>query len=271
MGWRSCGFPRYVPVAERRRKAMAQMGKLRKNGKIIAPVLIEGRQIARTFWGKAWCDHLDKFSDYENRLPRGRTYVRNGSVCHLEIKKSEVSAQVMGSHLYKVKVSVREVSAERWKAIKKNCAGQVASMMDLLRGELSTQVMQVICDRDKGLFPLPREITFECSCPDWAEMCKHVAAVIYGVGARLDENPELLFLLRGVNHEELLGSAQAGGIIDKGRKDGKHKKLSDANLDEVFGIEIAESFRKRGGKPATASSRPRIKGKRKAGSKRHAR
>ncbi len=238
MAW-GYGWRPYVSVAQRRRKAILQMEKLRKKGVEVSPVRIEGRQIARTFWGKAWCEHLEKFSDYENRLPRGRTYVRNGLVCHLDIKKGEVQAKVIGSHLYEVKVKMKTLPGDRWKAMKDRCGGKVASLLDLLRGRLSDRVMEVVTDRDRGLFPLPKEIALDCSCPDWAEMCKHVAGVLYGVGARLDEKPELLFLLRGVNHEELVGSAQAGSVIARGKKGGKHKKLSDGNLEEVFGIEIA--------------------------------
>jgi len=233
-GWRP-----YVPVAERRRKATLQMEKLRKKGKAVSPVRIEGRQIARTFWGKAWCEHLEKFSDYENRLPRGRSYVRNGSVCHLDIRKGEIQAKVAGSRLYNVRVLVELLPADRWEAVKKHCSGKVASLLDLLRGKLSDSVMEVVTHRNRGLFPLPKEIALDCSCPDWADMCKHVAAVLYGVGARLDEKPELLFLLRGVNHEELVGSAQAGSVIAKGRKSDKHKKLAEGNLEEVFGIELS--------------------------------
>ncbi|HBL18611.1 MAG: hypothetical protein A2X36_14960 [Elusimicrobia bacterium GWA2_69_24] len=233
-----------MPVAQRRRKAILQMEKLRKKGAAIAPVRIEGRQIARTFWGKAWCEHLEKFSDYENRLPRGRTYVRNGAVCHLEIRKGEVWAKVMGSHLYEVQVKVKTLPEDRWKTVKERCGGKVASLLDLLRGRLSERVMEVVTDRDSGLFPRPKEISLACSCPDWAEMCKHVAGVLYGVGARLDERPELLFLLRGVDHKELVGSAQAGSVIARGKKGGKHKKLADGDLGEVFGIELAAPPRK---------------------------
>ncbi|MBI4677559.1 MAG: SWIM zinc finger family protein [Elusimicrobia bacterium] len=238
MGW-GYGWRPYVSVAERRRKAILQMEKMRKKGVEVSPVRIEGRQIARTFWGKAWCEHLEKFSDYENRLPRGRTYVRNGSVCHLDIRKGEVHAKVMGSHLYEVTVKIKTLPGERWKAVKERCGGKVASLLDLLRGRLSERVMEVVTDRDRGLFPLPKEISLDCSCPDWADMCKHVAGVLYGVGARLDEKPELLFLLRGVNHEELVGSAQAGSVIARGKEGGKHKKLAGGNLEEVFGIELA--------------------------------
>ena len=160
-----------------------------KKGVDIQPIEIEGRKIVRSFWGQAWCDHLESFSDYDNRLPRGRTYVRNGSVCHLAIKKGQVEAKVMGSELYNVQVGIDTLSQRRWNAIKKQCSGQIGSLLELLQGALSDNIMLVVTDRDKGLFPKPAEIHFDCDCPDWAGMCKHIAAVLYGVGARLDNDP----------------------------------------------------------------------------------
>ncbi|MBN1919529.1 MAG: helix-turn-helix domain-containing protein [Verrucomicrobia bacterium] len=229
----------YVPVAVRRMQALKEMERLRKKGTTIQPVRIEGRKIARTFWGAAWCDHLESFSDYWNRLPRGRSYVRNGSVCHLDIAKGKVNAMVAGSSLYEVKVAIKTLPSTRWKDMKTRCAGQIGSLLELLQGRLSDNVMKVVTDRDKGLFPLPGEISLECSCPDWAVMCKHVAAVLYGVGARLDEKPELLFLLRGVDHEELIsdeiGLATATAQTGSGRK-----RIADEALADVFGIEISE-------------------------------
>jgi len=235
-GW---GWRPYVPVAVRRAQALKKMEKLRKKGLDVQPVEIEGRKIARTFWGEAWCDHLESFSDYENRLPRGRTYVRNGSVCHLEIAKGEIEAMVSGSELYKVKVSIKALARKKWKDVKARCAGQIGSLIELLQGSLSENVMTVVTDRNKGLFPLPREISLKCNCPDWAVMCKHVAAVLYGVGARLDEKPELLFLLRGVDHEELI-SAEVGVAAATGKAKGGRKRIADDALADVFGIEMSE-------------------------------
>jgi uncharacterized Zn finger protein/DNA-binding XRE family transcriptional regulator len=235
MGW--YGFRPYVPVATRRAQALKKMEKLRKQGHVITPVQIEGRKIARTFWGQAWCDHLESFSDYENRLPRGRTYVRNGSVCHLEIKKGKISAMVSGSQLYTVEIAIKTLAPKKWKEVKNRCAGQIGSLLELLQGRLSKNVMSVVTDRQKGLFPLPGEISLTCSCPDWAVMCKHVAAVLYGVGARLDEAPELIFLLRGVDHEELI-SAEVG-VAAAGTKSGR-RRIADDALADVFGIEMSE-------------------------------
>ena len=233
-GW---GWRPYVPVARRRATAAKQMDRLRKKGADIQPVLIEGRTIARTFWGASWCKHLEQFSDFENRLPRGRTYVRNGSVCHLAIERGRVVAKVCGSELYDVELTISALSGERWRALRERCAGRVGSLLELLAGRLSDQVMAVVTDPQSGLFPRVGEMRLSCSCPDWATMCKHVAAVLYGVGARLDHRPELLFTLRGVDQAELVGSAEARTVIGKARK--STRTLAESSLGDVFGIELA--------------------------------
>lgn len=252
---------RYVPVDERRAKADRELEKLRKKGLEIHPVSVAGRSIARTFWGKAWCDHLESFSDFENRLPRGRTYVRNGSVCHLDIARGEIHAIVSGSKLYRVEVQIKALPERRWSDVKGSCAGQIGSILELLQGKLSTKVMTVVTDRDKGLFPRPGEIDFRCSCPDFAAMCKHVAAVLYGVGARLDESPELLFRLRAVDHTELITSGlSVGGIagVVADAKGGRRRIAEDA-MEQVFGIEMAPPERETPSPtsaPRTAPDRP---------------
>lgn len=230
----------YVPVAERRAKAARKLAKLKKGGLKIEQVEIEGRKIATTFWGKAWCDHIESFSDYDNRLPRGRTYVRNGSVCHLEINAGEIKAIVAGSELYNVCIAVEPLAMKQWHAVKATCSGKISSLLDLLNGKLSDGVMDVICHRKQGLFPLPGDIKLSCDCPDWATMCKHVAAVLYGVGARLDHEPAKLFLLRGVNHEELVDISSAVIDATKGGEK-KHRHLEDSVLSDLFDIEMAGS------------------------------
>jgi len=213
------------------------MARLQKKGQNIQPVKIDGRKIARSFWGLSWCEHLEKFSDFENRLPRGRTYVRNGSVCHLEIRKGRIVAKVSGSEIYDVSISIKYLAKANWDRVRKSCTGQVASILELLQGKLSDQVMRVVTDRDKGLFPRPGEISMECSCPDWASMCKHIAAVMYGIGSRLDEKPELLFVLRGVDHNELISKATTRSVLTQTKSAGR-KTLEDDRLAEVFGIDL---------------------------------
>jgi uncharacterized Zn finger protein/DNA-binding XRE family transcriptional regulator len=233
------GWKPYVPVAARKAKALKKTEKLLKKGMDIKPVNIEGRTIARTFWGKGWCNHIETFSDYENRLPRGRSYVRNGSVCHLDIAEGQINALVSGSQLYTVTITVKPLAKKKWDALKTRCAGQIGSLVELLEGRLSKNVMTVVTDPQKGLFPLAGEIGFQCSCPDWAVMCKHVASVLYGVGARLDEEPELIFLLRGVDRDELI-TAEADLVAADGRGNGR-RRLADDSLSDVFGIDLGDA------------------------------
>jgi uncharacterized Zn finger protein len=232
-GWRS-----YVPVTQRRAQARREMARLRKTGVDVQPVEPRrGRKLATSFWGQAWCDHIEKFSDFANRLPRGRTYVRNGSVCHLEVREGAVQAIVSGSELYEVEVGIDPLPQRKWQAVKRRCAGRIGSLLELLSGRLDASVMKVVTDRDDGLFPAPREIHLACDCPDWAKLCKHLAAVLYGIGARLDERPELLFRLRGVDHQEL-AQVDAGSMT---RKRGTRRRLADTDLSDVFGVEIDQA------------------------------
>ena len=234
-GWRP-----YVPVSQRQRQAQKKIAAMKKKGQTVAPVTIEGRAIATSFWGKSWCDNLERYSDYENRLPRGRTYVRNGSVVDLQIGKGEVVALVSGSELYRVKATIAPVKPARWKAICRDCAGTIGSLVELLQGRLAKGVMDRVCRKGDGLFPAPSEINLSCSCPDWADMCKHVAAVLYGVGARLDHNPELLFVLRGVDENDLL--ARAGSDLSLAKPAPTHAKvLGDGDVAALFGIDVAAS------------------------------
>lgn len=230
-GWRP-----YVPVHKRRANAQRKMQQLARQGRLITPVEISGRTIVHTFWGKAWCDHLEKFSDYANRLPRGRTYVRNGSVCHLEIQPGRIEAIVSGSELYEIAITIKPLSATKWKQLRKACSGEVGSMLELLQGKLSNHVMEVVTHREHGLFPSPSEIEMECSCPDWADMCKHLAAVLYGVGARLDEQPELLFKLRGVDHRELIAAADLK--LPATPSSSGRRRLANDQLSGIFGVEL---------------------------------
>lgn len=246
----------YVPVAERRRKAEREAAKMRKKGASLAPVVLTGHAIARTFWGKAWCDNLERYSDYANRLPRGRTYVRNGSVIDLKVAAGDITALVSGSSIYKVSAQISALDPPRWKAICGDCAGAIDSLVELLQAKFSKGVMERMCRRETGLFPSPKEIRFSCSCPDWADMCKHVAAVLYGVGARLDQQPDLLFQLRKVDHTALLATASADLTLG-GKGPTADRVLDDSGLSELFGIELANPAKEAAQpEPAQAADRP---------------
>ena len=247
-------FRPYVPVAEKLRRAQQKLKKLKKKGQSVAPVTIEGRAIAKSFWGKSWCDNLERYSDFANRLPRGRTYVRNGSVVDLQIAKGEVLAFVAGSQLYKIKIGIAPVKPSRWKSICQDCAGSIDSLIELLQGRLAKGVMDRVCREGDGLFPSPDEIQLSCSCPDWADMCKHVAAALYGVGARLDEKPQLLFVLRGVNESELFARTGEGMPLSKAAPAAANV-LDDSDVAALFGLEMADTA------PSKAPEVPRHTGK----------
>ena len=239
--WRS-----YVPVAQRRLQAARRLDKLAvKTGHHAAPVVLEGRKIATTFWGKAWCDNLESYSDYSNRLPRGRTYVRNGSVVDLALTPGKVTARVSGSRLYKVQIEVTPLAKARWKALCAESAGAIDSVVELLQGRFAKGVMERLCQPKTGLFPGPSEMSFSCSCPDWASMCKHVAASLYGIGARLDRSPERFFMLRQVDEKDLIVQAsRALSLPTSGPAPAR--ALASDGLEELFGLDL-------GARPAPAS------------------
>jgi uncharacterized Zn finger protein len=230
-------FKPYVPVAQRRAKALKEVARRSKKGQTSSPVNIKGRTIASTFWGQAWCANLEGYSDFANRLPRGRTYVRNGSVVDLKIEKGRIKALVSGSELYEIQIDIGAHPKQNWSALKEQCAGKIGTLIELLQGKLSKAVMERVSDRDEGLFPKPTEIKMQCSCPDYAGMCKHIAAVLYGVGNRLDSSPELLFLLRAVDHKELIEQAIPTAPIGK---TGTNTIAAD-DLGDIFGIELSDS------------------------------
>jgi uncharacterized Zn finger protein len=264
MAWSYGGgyFPPYVPVATKRARAAKALARLaKKSGRAPEPVPAQRRRkIATTFWGASWCDNLERYADFANRLPRGRTYVRSGSVVDLAIAPGAVTARVAGSALYEVTIRLAPLAQARWRRIVARCTGKIGSLVGLLRGELSADVMAALVDGKEGLFPEPREMTLACSCPDVASLCKHVAAVLYGVGIRLDEKPALFFTLRQVNESELLSSATEGALSRARRIGGK--RIAAGKLADVFGIELEEDTRPK--RPTRGS--PRATGARPAGS-----
>lgn len=241
MGHFDGGWSPYVPVAQRRANALRKVDALKKKGLICQPVNIEGRTIARTFWGKNWCDNLESYSDFANRLPRGRTYVRNGSVVDLQIKPGKVTALVAGSEIYTINIQIHALPEKLWQSIMEESAGKVASLVELLQGRLSSAVMEIVTRHGSGLFPTPAQIDFHCSCPDSASLCKHVAAALYGVGARLDQQPDLLFSLRHVDPQELIRQAVSQPIVTAPIASDLHPMLNTSDLSALFGIELEQS------------------------------
>ena len=258
------GYPRYVSVAEKRAKAARKLKQLKKKNPDIKPIFLEGRAIARTWWGKSWNLNLERYADYSNRIGRGRSYVRHGAVLDLQIDPGKVNSLVQGtrSKPYSVEIKIKAVNKMIWKDIKAACEGKLDSLQELLAGKFPKALNEIFMAHGKGLFPSPKEIDFNCSCPDWAYMCKHVAATLYGIGARLDKDPSLFFKLRKVKMKDLVTQA----VEDKTRKLLKKAKkktarvIDESDLADVFGIDIEEPVvakKKRTRAPKKVSRRKR--------------
>jgi len=236
------GYPRYVSVAEKKAKAEKKLKQLRKKNPDIQPVVIEDNILARTWWGKSWNKNLERYADYANRIGRGRSYVRHGAVLDLKIDTGKVTALVQGStsRPYEVEIKIQAISQANWSAIKKQCEGQLKSLQDLLAGKFPKILADIFFAKEKGLFPSPQAISFDCSCPDWASMCKHVAAALYGIGARFDEDPSLFFKLRGADTGDLITRAvkdKTEELLAK-TKTKSAKVIADADLADIFGIDL---------------------------------
>jgi len=252
-------YPPYVPVAERRKKAAAEMAKLAKKGHPVSPVVITGRAIATTVWGQAWCTQMEAYSDYASRLPRGRTYARNGSVVDLQITPGKIDAHVSGSMMYRVAITVAPLAKPAWQKLCGECAGGIDSLIELLQGRFAAGVMERLCRQDNGLFPTSKQIKLRCSCPDGAYLCKHLAAVLYGIGARLDHQPELLFTLRQVVATDLLAKAGTG-LATAEKTPASERTLAADDVGALFGLEMDQ----RVPLPAEAPDRAKKPGKARA-------
>ena len=231
---------RYYSYTPRRpMNPAAQIEKLRKKNPDIAPVVISGT-LARTWWAQAWNRNLESYADYSNRIGRGRSYVRSGAVLDLSIAPGEVRALVQGSRAtpYDVTVTIDPLQKQRWNAITQSCSRKIANLEELASGQFPMELMELFTNKGDGLFPSPNEINFCCSCPDWASMCKHVAAVLYGIGARFDESPTLFFRLRDIEFTELLRKSVEEKMTSMLKNAGKAtaRTLTDVDTFELFGV-----------------------------------
>lgn len=241
MSWYSYSYDNYEDRAAAKARTKRKVDQRRKKGELLAPVVPKAKLgLSITFWGKAWNRNLEAYSDYSNRLPRGRTYLRQGAVMDLIIEQGEITSTVMGSDLYEVRITIKPLLKNRWQSLKETCTGGIGSLVELLGGKLSDQILQQVTDPKRGLFPAPKEIVITCSCPDYAGLCKHAAATLYGVSCRLDDEPALFFKLRGVDAAELIGTSavdavQALTAVDGASQDGV---IGAADLSDVFGIDL---------------------------------
>ena len=238
------GYPRYVSVAEKRAKAAKKLKQLKKKNPAIKPIIIEGSTIVRTWWGKSWNHNLERYADYSNRIGRGRSYVRHGAVLDLQISPGQVESLVQGtrSKPYSVIIKIKGINKKIWQNIKAACADRLDSLPELLAGKFPKALGEIFTAQGQGLFPSPEEIEFNCSCPDWAYMCKHVAATLYGIGARLDDSPNLFFKLRKVDIDDLIQQTitdQSYNLLKKAEETSA-RIIAESDLSGMFGIDMED-------------------------------
>lgn len=226
--------------AEIKRKVSATKKQEKKKGKELAPVLVTGRTIAKNWWGRAWCENLERYADYANRIDRGKRYVRSGAIVDLQIANGKILARVQGTRKipYKVEIRSSPLSEEKCQNIIEKCTTKLDNVEQLIEGNFPTE-MKALFEGEDGLFPSPREISFNCSCPDWALMCKHVAATLYGVGARFDEQPLMFFELRGIDFNRFIDVTLANKVevmLKNAEQPQSERIMSMDNLTELFGV-----------------------------------
>jgi uncharacterized Zn finger protein len=237
MSW-GYGYYKKPSVASQKLKAEKQLVKLRKKDPDVQPVLIEGRKIAKTWWGASWCENLERYADYENRIGRGRAYVKNGFVLDLRIAEGVVTAQVSGSKLYQVTIKIDRLPEKKWNKIADRCAKRIDSIASLVEGDFPEEFREIFMKQGDGLFPSPKEIHMDCSCPDWATMCKHVAATLYGVGAKLDADPLLFFTLRGIDPTDLIKKSvdeKMESLLANAKKKSR-RAIDGKDVKRIFGV-----------------------------------
>jgi len=232
------GYYSTPSVGEQKRQAEKRLAKLRKKDPEIQPIAIEGNKIANTWWGMAWCKNLERYADYENRIGRGRSYVKNGLVLDLRIFEGVIHAQVSGSGVYKIRIKIDKLPEKKWKLIARQCANRIDSLAALAEGKFPEEFGESFMQQGSGLFPSPKEIHMDCDCPDWANMCKHIAAALYGVGAKLDTDPLLFFTLRSIDPASLIKKSvdeKMKNLLKNAKKKSK-RVIDEKDVGRIFGV-----------------------------------
>ena len=229
-----------MSVEELQRKAQESVKSAKNKGKEMHPIIVEGRQIAKSWWGMAWCKNIEQYADYASRIERGKRYVRSGAVVDLQIVKGKVKARVQGTRKtpYKVEINISPLKEEVCEDIIEKCSSQIQNLQELVNGQFPESLKEVFLS-ENGLFPSQREISFNCSCPDWALMCKHVAAVLYGIGTKLDENPFLFFELRGIDVNKLVDVTikdHVDSLLEHANMPPTNRVMDDSCIETLFGL-----------------------------------
>lgn len=194
-----------------------------------------------------WVEALERMSlGYSNRLARGRTYARAGRTHDLTVKAGEVTAKVTGSRAtpYKVRIALGKLPESKWTKAIAAMAGKAQFAAELLAGQMPQEIDAAFKEAGASVFPAKEaDLQTSCSCPDWANPCKHVAATHYVLGEALDRDPFLLFELRGRTKDQVLEALRAAradaGDVEAPTRTRSGKKVA-ADEDEVPSVSLGE-------------------------------
>ena len=234
---RTFSQPTIAELREKVRDSSKIAAKKKLQYEPIGPV--SRRDVCTSWWGKAWCANLEQYADFESRLGRGKRYMKSGTVIDLKIRKGRIEARVQGTRKtpYKVEIRISPLSEEKCDALIEKCGRRINNMECLIKGEFPSELKELFTS-ENGFFPSPKEISFSCSCPDWALMCKHVAAAMYGIGVRLDENPFYFFELRGIDVDRFINVALESKVESMLKNADKRteRMIDNADLTALFGV-----------------------------------
>ncbi len=230
----------YETKAEKRRRIGEKLERLRKTDPNIAPLTIEGNTLAKSWWGKAWGKNLESYADYKSRLSRGKNYVKQGAILDLKIEEGKVNSKISGSgsKIYDCEIHIERLSDERLKKILEHCQNKISTLDALLTGDFSEELLELFQDKSYGLFPSPDEISFRCDCPDVANICKHVAATLYAIGTKFDDDPMFFFELRQIESENLIQKSVEKKLENMLEHVGKKtsRTMDASKISDVFGL-----------------------------------
>lgn len=237
-------YQNYISISDQKAMALKSKKRLEKNlNRSLEPIILASTKLATSWWGKMWNTNLERYAEYSNRIGRGKTYVKNELVIDLQIEESKVFAYVQGKRRdpYQIAIYIDPTKPGLIEQIKEKCQGKLDTVEELLEGKFSKEISSIFMIQGAGLFPEPKEIKFRCSCPDYTSCCKHVSAVLYGIGSKLDVNPLLFFTLRGINLDDFLKDviiSKTENILDKGIKCKSKRIIDNANIEDLFDIDL---------------------------------
>ena len=219
-------FSPRLKAADLEKLAATRLAEYLAEGEELHPVVNKTRKLAKNFWGSAWMKQLALCESGGMCLAPGRTLLRHACVLHVDIQPGSISALVSAEEVFEVELKLESLDEERLERLAATCSGHIDSLLSLMQGKVDEAVLLQLCHPENGLLPTPEDWRMHCTCPDWAEPCPHAAAAIYAAGCLIDEKPELLFTLRGIQPEALLSAPAPTNEIDADK------------LSAMFGIDL---------------------------------